>query len=105
MFALLSLTTLSVLTLWFMTRAFGVNELGEDQEESVGREHRESKRLTPLALGWRRFQGKTAPTSTQTATKMSLHHLSGILLLPAIVRGAKPNIAKDSISVIPVTAH
>src|SRR5205085_11488169 len=49
MFALLSLTTLSVLTLWFMTRAFGVNELGEDQEESVGREHRESKRLTPLA--------------------------------------------------------
>ena len=49
MFALISLTTISMLTLWFMTRALDTTGLRQDQEESAGRKRKERGKFTFLA--------------------------------------------------------
>jgi hypothetical protein len=49
MLALIILTTLSMLTLWFMTRVLDATGLGENQEESAGRKRKESGKFKFLA--------------------------------------------------------
>jgi hypothetical protein len=49
MFTLISVTTISVITLWFVTKVLGENEPGEDQEEPNGRERREDRRSTSIS--------------------------------------------------------
>jgi hypothetical protein len=49
MFALITLTILSMFTLWFMTRALGATGLRQDQEESAGRKRKERSKFIFLA--------------------------------------------------------
>ena len=49
MFALITLTILSMFTLWFMTRALDATGLRQDQEESAGRKRKEKGKFTFLA--------------------------------------------------------
>jgi hypothetical protein len=49
MFALITLTTISMLTLWFMTRALDATGVREDQEESTGGKRKEGGKFAFLA--------------------------------------------------------
>ena len=49
MFALIALTTISMLTLWFMTIALDATGLGEGREEAAGRKRKERRKFTFLA--------------------------------------------------------
>jgi hypothetical protein len=51
MITLISITTISVITLWFMTRVLGGNEPGEDQEESNRGKLREGGK-SPSISAW-----------------------------------------------------
>jgi hypothetical protein len=49
MLALITLTTISILTLWFMTRALDATGVREDQEESAGGKRKDGGKSTFLA--------------------------------------------------------
>ena len=62
MLALITLTTISLLTLWLMTRALDATRLGQDQEEPDSRKRKERGKFTFLAA-WMAALSREEPPS------------------------------------------
>src|SRR5262245_37003896 len=62
MLTLIILTTISMLTLWFMTGALDATRLRQDQEKSAGRRRKERDKFTFLAAWMAALSREEAPS-------------------------------------------